>query len=211
MSQTKTFFEFSKYEELIGQNPINSYLDPTTKPIDAIDELVSQLSSILELDELEAKLYLNLLRRGPVTASVLAKEQNIDRKKSYRVIDKLLQMQMVSITFSKPRLCIANKPEDILSTVLRKKENRVNQIKKTKDELVKKINFIIPINYSNSLPFFHVIQDSPNIYSEIEKLIEQATSSIFIITTLKDLSKMYHTSIPEKIKKCEKKVFKFPC
>jgi len=35
-------------------------------------------------------------------------------------------------------------------------------------------------------------------------LIENAVDDVYIITTLKDLSKMYHSSIPEKIKICEK-------
>jgi sugar-specific transcriptional regulator TrmB len=34
----------------------------------------SELEEILDLDDLEAKVYLNLLRVGPITASALAKE-----------------------------------------------------------------------------------------------------------------------------------------
>ena len=37
-------------------------------------ELILQLSSILDLETVEARIYLNLLRLGPVTASALAKE-----------------------------------------------------------------------------------------------------------------------------------------
>lgn len=34
--------------------------------------------------------------------------------------------------------------------------------------------------------------------------LENSKNTVYIITTLKDISKMYHTSIPEKIKICEK-------
>jgi len=62
----------------------------------------------------------------------------------------------------------------------------------------------IPTNYSSNLPSIHITQGISNIYYDIEKLIENATGIVYIVTTLKDLSKMYHTNIPEKIKICEK-------
>lgn len=169
-----------------------------------IDELGSEISKLLDLDELDALLYLNLLRMGPVTASALAKELNIDRTKAYRTIDKLLHLKIVSTTFSKPKLCIANKPEDVLKNILDTKVSQVEKIRNTKDYLINTIKETIPTNYKSNLPSFHIAQGTDHIYSEIEKLLENATSTVFIATTIKDLSKMYHTDIPEKIKICEK-------
>ncbi len=63
-------------------------------------ELILQLSSILDLEEVEARIYLNLLRLGPVTASALAKELDVDRTKTYRTVDKLLNQSIVSTTIS---------------------------------------------------------------------------------------------------------------
>ncbi len=140
---------------------------------------------------------------GPVTASALAKELHIDRTKAYRTIDKLLQLKIVSTTLSKPKLCVANKPEDVLKAILQKKQNQINKIKNAKNELIKNINDTIPTNYTSKLPTFHITQGTANIYSEIEKLIENSSEIVYIITTLKDISRMYHTGIPEKIKICE--------
>jgi len=67
-------------------------------------ELILQLSSILDLETVEARIYLNLLRLGPVTASALAKELDVDRTKTYRTVDKLLNMSIVSTTISNPKL-----------------------------------------------------------------------------------------------------------
>ena len=44
---------------------------------DQISGIASELEMILDLEELEAKVYLNLLRMGPITASALAKELDI--------------------------------------------------------------------------------------------------------------------------------------
>ena len=83
-------------------------------------ELILQLSTILDLETVEARIYLNLLRLGPVTASSLAKELDVDRTKTYRTIDKLLNMSIVSTTISNPKLCIATKPEEVLKIVLQR-------------------------------------------------------------------------------------------
>ena len=173
-------------------------------PNQRIAVLEQEISKILELEELDSHIYLSLLRMGPVTASALAKELHIDRTKVYRTVDKLLTLKIVSTTFSKPKLCVANKPEEVIKNVLQLKQTQVNKIRNTKDYLIKRIQETIPINYSSNIPTFHVVQGTANIYSDIEKLIENAIGTVYILTTLKDLSKMYHTDIPEKIKICEK-------
>ncbi len=169
-----------------------------------MDSLSSQLSSILGLEEMEAHVYLNLLRIGPISASALAKEIDVERTKTYRTIEKLLNQNIVSTTFSKPKLCVATKPEDVLKMILQRKEDDLKLLKDTREDVVEKIKKMIPNNHLNSMPTFHIIQGRTNIYSNISKLIENSTDDVYIVTTLKDIARMYHTSIPEKIKICEK-------
>jgi HTH-type transcriptional regulator, sugar sensing transcriptional regulator len=170
-----------------------------------LDSLSSQLSTILGLDEMEANIYLNLLRVGPISASALAKEIDVERTKTYRTIEKLLNQNIVSTTFSKPKLCVATKPEEVLKMILQRKEDDLKLLKNTKGDVVKKINEIVPGEHRSNMPTFHIIQGKTNIYSNIGKLIESSNDNVYIVTTLKDISRMYHTSIPEKIKICEKK------
>jgi sugar-specific transcriptional regulator TrmB len=169
-----------------------------------IDSLSTQLSSILGLEEMEAHIYLNLLRVGPISASALAKEIDVERTKTYRTIEKLLNQNIVSTTFSKPKLCVATKPEEVLKMILQRKEDDLKLLKDTKVDVVKRIKDMVPAIPKNSMPTFHIVQGKSNIYSNIGKLIENATDRVYIVTTLKDISRMYHTSIPEKIKICEK-------
>jgi len=169
-----------------------------------IAQLEQEISKILELEELDSHIYLSLLRMGPVTASSLAKELSIERTRAYRTVDKLLNLKIVSTTFSKPKLCIANKPEEVLENLLKQKETQISKIRNTKEYVIKRINETIPTNYTSNLPTFNIAQGTLNIYSDIEKLIENAKDIVYVVTTMKDLSKMYHTNIPEKIKICEK-------
>ena len=165
-------------------------------------ELILQLSSILDLETVEARIYLNLLRLGPVTASALAKELDVDRTKTYRTIDKLLNMSIVSTTISNPKLCIATKPEEVLKIVLQKKQDEINRVEKIGKDVIQRINKIVPITDGHYIPTFRTVQGRANIYSHIEKLLEDSSRTIYIVTTADDILRMYHTAVPEKIKEC---------
>ncbi|MBS3922327.1 MAG: TrmB family transcriptional regulator [Nitrosarchaeum sp.] len=172
---------------------------------DQISFIASELEMILDLDELEAKVYLNLLRTGPITASALAKEIDIDRARMYRTVDKLVSRNIISTTLSSPKLCIAAEPHDVLKIALRKKEDEVNRIKKDGEAIIEKINNEITTKQGTNVPTFRVVQGRGNIYADIAQLIENSSGVIYISTTLEDISRMYHSAIPEKITMCEKR------
>jgi sugar-specific transcriptional regulator TrmB len=169
-----------------------------------ISNIASELEEILDLEELEAKVYLNLLRAGPITASALAKELDIDRARMYRTVDKLISRNIISTTLSSPKLCIAADPQDALKIALRKKEDEVNRIKKGGEAIIEKINTEISTKQGTNVPTFRVVQGRANIYADIAQLIENSSDIVYISTTLEDISRMYHSAIPEKIKICEK-------
>ncbi len=171
---------------------------------DQVNGIATDLEEILDLDDLEAKVYLNLLRIGPITASALAKELDIDRARMYRTVDKLVSRNIISTTLSSPKLCIATDPHDALKIALDKKEDEVNKIKKSGEAIMDKINDQITTNQISMVPTFRVVQGRQNIYADIAQLIENTTGIIYIATTLDDVSKMYHSTIPEKITICEK-------
>ncbi len=171
---------------------------------DQVSGIAAELEEILDLDDLEAKVYLNLLRAGPITASALAKELDIDRARMYRTVDKLVSRNIISTTLSSPKLCIAVEPHEALKITLGKKEDEVNKIKKSGEAIIEKINNEITTNQSSSIPTFRVVQGRQNIYADIAQMIEETTDVLYIVTTLDDVSRMYHSTIPEKITMCEK-------
>jgi len=171
---------------------------------DQMKGIATELEEILELDDLEAKIYLNLLRVGPITASALAKDLNLDRARMYRTVEKLVSRNIISTTLSSPKLCIAVDPHDALKIALGKKEDEINRIKKSGDAIINKINNEIASNQVSTVPTFRVVQGRQNIYADISQLIEDTVDVIYIVTTLEDVSKMYYSTIPEKITICEK-------
>jgi sugar-specific transcriptional regulator TrmB len=169
-----------------------------------VEKLAIELKGTLDLDDLESKIYLSLLRTGPITASALAKDLNIDRARMYRTVDKLVDRNIISTTLSSPKLCIAIEPQEALKIALEKKEEELKKIKKSGEAIVDKINSEITTNQGTNIPTLRIVQGRANIYSDIAQLIEKCTDTVYIATTLEDISKMYHSIIPEKIKACEK-------
>jgi len=191
--------EFSTEQKENGENK------KTMAFQDYVDSLKGELEEILDLDELEVKIYLNLLRTGPITASALAKELDVDRARMYRTVDKLVSRNILSTTLSIPKLCIPVDPKEAVKLALRKKEDEVKKIKKSGHGIIEKITSEITITNGITVPTFRVVQGRANIYTDIAQWIENSTGTIYIVTTLEDISKMYHSTIPEKIKSCEKK------
>ena len=171
---------------------------------DYVDSLKGELEEILDLDDLEVKIYLNLLRTGPITASALAKELDVDRARMYRTVDKLVNQNILSTTLSIPKLCIPAEPQEALELALRKKEDEVKKIKKSGQRIIEKISSKITSTDGISVPTFRVVQGRTNTYSDISQIIENSSNTVYIVTTLEDISKMYHSTIPEKIAICEK-------
>jgi flagellin-like protein len=56
----------------------------------------------------------------------------------------------------------------------------------------------------STTPTFRIIQGIENITSQIERILENNTDIFYLITTLEDVSKLYHTTIPEKVKQTER-------
>ena len=59
---------------------------------------------------------------------------------------------------------------------------------------------VVTAGYGTNVPTFRIAQGASNIYANIEKLIEESSEVVYVVTTIKDISKMYHTNIPEKIR-----------
>lgn len=170
-----------------------------------IEKLVIELQDSLDLEDFESKIYLTLLRTGPITASAIARNLNIDRARTYRSIDKLIDRKIVSTTLSSPKLCIPVEPENALKMALERKKSEIMKITKSTNDIIEKITSIryCP-SQGNLIPTLTTIQGRTNIYSDIAQMIENCNTTLFIVTTLEDISKMYHSVIPEKIKICEK-------
>lgn len=168
------------------------------------DELVSSLSNF-GLEEPDAVMYLGLLQMGSVTVGSMSSKLEIDRGKAYRALNRLRNLGLVSTTFSNPTICQAVNPEDALSIMIQKREDEITTMQKLAKKIANDLKHVSKENSTNEVSSFSIIQGRSNIYARIGKLIQVSTNSLFIVTTVEDVLRMYHTSIPEKIALCKNK------
>ncbi len=158
--------------------------------------------SFFGLDDADSNVYIHLLQQGPSSVGAVAGKIGMDRGKTYRSVNKLKNMGMVSTTFSNPIITKAVKPQDAFTQLIQQKEDEITTMQKLSRKLIQELDQITNSKEFQSPSTFSIIQGRNNIYARIGKLIQSSTKEVFLITTNEDLVHMYHTAIPEKISNC---------
>ncbi len=151
------------------------------------------------LEEIDSKVYMGLLQTGPVSVGALSAKLDIDRGKTYRALNRLRNMGVVTTTFSNPTLCSSILPTEALTTILERKQDEITTMKNLSQKIVEDINVIVKNTDVQEISSFVIIQGRSNIYSRISKLLQKASGTVYIVAPPEDLMRMYHTSIPERI------------
>jgi sugar-specific transcriptional regulator TrmB len=167
------------------------------------EELITMLRHF-DLEEIDAKMYIGLLQIGPLSVGNLATKLDIERGKAYRALEKLRSMGLIVTTMTNPIICKPIGPEEALTSIIQRKENEFVTMRKLSTKLAEDLKDITKKQMPVETASVSVIQGRNNIYSKIGKLLSDSESIIYIVTTAKDLLRMYHTSIPEKVKICKR-------
>jgi len=106
------------------------------------ENMMQNDSSAISLEELglskyEARAYIALLNRGPLSASELAYYSNLPRTKVYATLTRLVKKKLAVITRDKPVVCSAVVPEDAFSELVVSQTNRVEGMKNLVEKLQK--------------------------------------------------------------------------
>jgi sugar-specific transcriptional regulator TrmB len=155
------------------------------------------------LEEIDALMYIGLLQTGPLSVGNLANKLDIERGKAYRALEKLRSIGLITTTMSNPIICKPVDPQEALTNIIQRKENEFVTMQKLANKLSDDLKDITRKQDPMSTASVSVVQGRHNIYSRIGKLLYDSNSTIYIVTTAKDLLRMYHTSIPEKMKICK--------
>jgi len=151
------------------------------------------------LEEIDSQVYMGLLQTGPVSVGTLSAKLDIDRGKTYRALNRLRNMGVVSTTFSNPTLCSAISPTEALSIILDRKQDELITMKNLSTKIVQDIDVIVKETDMQEISSFVIIQGRSNIYSRISKLLQKATGVVYLVGPPEDFMRMYHTTIPERI------------
>ncbi len=104
------------------------------------DELVNQMIDF-GMTEYEAKVYLKLVTRGPLTASDISKLTKIPQSKVYEIIKNLSLKTIIEVSIEKGHKKFkAVSPEHAIRKMIERKETVLNTMRNRGEEIVKNIN-----------------------------------------------------------------------
>jgi len=175
------------------------------------EEFLKKLRSAFNLNIYEVKIWTALLSRGLATAGELADVSGVPRSRSYDVLESLEKRGFVIIKLGKPIKYIAVKPEEIMKrvkkSIVKDADYKVNMLSKIRDttmfqeiELLYKqgIVNVDPSSLSGS------IKGRNNIKNQISSLLDEAESTVTIMTTPTSLVRK-HDEFKNKFKKLKTK------
>lgn len=168
----------------------------------SIHEEITTALSYFGLEKTDATVYLGLLQMGSVTVGTMSAKLDIDRGKAYRSLNKLRNLGLITTTFSNPTICKAIEPKEGLTTIMQRREDEIVTMQKLSHKIVDQLQQITRPETPTEISSFSIIQGRANIYARVGKLIQESSKTIYIVTTVEDILRMYHTAIPEKIKMC---------
>ena len=162
------------------------------------ESFLQKLRNAFNLNIYEVKIWTALLSRGISTAGELSDISEVPRSRSYDVLETLEKKGFVIMKLGKPIKYIAVKPEDIVrrikkdvKTNLDKKLKQLEEVKETPfyDELeklhTKGVKLVEPSDFTGSL------KNRDNIYHKIASMLENAKTSVTLVTSAEGLVRKY--------------------
>ena len=162
------------------------------------ETFLQKLRTAFNLNIYEVKIWTALLSRGISTAGELSDISEVPRSRSYDVLETLEKKGFVIMKLGKPIKYIAVKPEDIVrrikkdvKTNLDKKLKQLEEVKETPfyDELeklhTKGVKLVEPSDFTGSL------KNRDNIYHKIASMLENAKTSVTLVTSAEGLVRKY--------------------
>jgi len=127
-----------------------------TPSIEYINEVGREFTNALGMNDVEGRAYMSLLRTGPITASSLAKDLNIDRAKAYRMVEKLSAEGFISMSFSSPKKCIPIDPENAYAACLERKEQELKKFKEMGGKIIPRVKGVVCARFGSNTPSFRM-------------------------------------------------------
>jgi sugar-specific transcriptional regulator TrmB len=160
------------------------------------DPLVADLKSF-GLDEMEAQTYVRLARLGKARASSLSSALKTNRTTTYRILERLKLIGIVESSMTRPVSFIAVEPGKALQLLIdRRKDELKNAENKFPSMLEQFTRFYMPTEETVGARF-SILQGSEEIHRSITRLTKSADKKVSIITTARDLGKMYYSGVYE--------------
>ncbi|MEO9362473.1 MAG: helix-turn-helix domain-containing protein [Nitrososphaera sp.] len=160
------------------------------------DPLASDLKAF-GLEDMEAQVYVRLARLGKARASSLSSALKINRTTTYRILERLKQAGIVETSMSRPVSYIAVEPKKALQLLIDRRKDEIKAAEGKYASILEQFTkFYIPSEEAGGARF-SILQGSEEIHRAVTRLAKGALKKISMITSVRDLGKMYYSGAYE--------------
>ena len=113
-----------------------------------MDDYVNSLLRMIGLSKYQLKVYLTLVERGPLTASLVAKYANVPSSKVYSVLKGMVKLGLVDVDSSKrPEVFVAKPPKEVFNIAV----SRINDIVEKARPMINTLQMIYEASNQRSI------------------------------------------------------------
>ena len=171
----------------------------------SVDERELSALRHLGLTEYESRIYLVLVRTGPIKAGEISFFGQVPRTKTYGAIRELEHKGLLRVIPGKPELYAPSSPNEVLMPLVTK----LNKEVKSTEELVHNLTVTFESNkyVKREVPKeageFWEIEGRKSIFNKLNQILSDATKSINYCTSASGLIRAYkaHSEILENVRK----------
>ncbi len=150
----------------------------------------------------EVKVFIYLGKYGPKTAIEISKSMKIARTETYRVLNTLQNMGIVSSTFDHPTRFSSIPIEDAINVLIESEMENVKTLQMQKNSIID-LWQEIPVFTSEDEPSdekFQIIKGQNAIISKINEMFSDAKISLLVLGPEKFYLKMYYSELLDRLR-----------
>ena len=146
----------------------------------------------------QAKVYMYLAKLGSKTAAEVFKGLRLPRTETYFILNSLQNRGIVEVSLRTPAVYSTLPLEKTISSMIDSEKEKINILSEQARELVVLWNSI-PNTYfetdEGEEEKMQTLQGQAQIFSKLGTIIQSARKEVLILSSIKDLSKFYHSDI----------------
>lgn len=152
------------------------------------------MMKLMGMTQNQIKIYLTILKKGPITVGQLAKEVGIHRANAYKLIDNLKELGMIEIILGRVNKVVAVPLDRALDILLSKEEEKLENIRKYRLRVIKEmIPMMIERKVMKDSKIFARLLIGKSTYSRFKKLVEKSEKEILQVVSARGF--LFQTNI----------------
>jgi sugar-specific transcriptional regulator TrmB/CBS domain-containing protein len=146
------------------------------------EEEILQFLKDLGLSKTESDIYLFLAKRGPLSASFVAKKLRMERVHAYRKFKRLQEKGFVTATLERPTRFRVVPLEELLDFFINAKKTEISNLEKRREKLIASWRATGASGTEDSFARFQVVAGKQKILLKILSMVEETSGKAFFLT-----------------------------